>query len=143
MNILTETDIGPRLLIVGILVLFAFFPAIIAGRKGYSPVLWWCLGVLLPIVSILIAVVMPPNAAASEQADISSGKLRPCPSCAEPIRAEAIRCRFCGADVAHAPRAGMARAVTAAAETTCPSCGHHFIASGAQRLICPRCKSHL
>jgi hypothetical protein len=27
------------------------------------------------------------------------GDLRPCPVCAEPIRTQAIKCRFCGADL--------------------------------------------
>ncbi len=64
--------------------------SIIAGYKQRSA--WWLLGgFLLGPLGILIIALLPPL-------ETLTG-LKPCPQCAEPIKVEAVKCRYCGANV--------------------------------------------
>lgn len=97
------------LVLLGWLVI-AFFAAGIAQAKGRSTVGWFVLGLFLGPLALLVAA-LPSRRADVEHAEAARGDsrtLRLCPSCAEPIRREATRCRHCGTEVTPEPYRGLA-----------------------------------
>lgn len=77
--------------------------AFVASAKGRSGFGWFLLGLLFGPIALLAAAVTSPDRASRERREtlalLQSGKGRPCPACAEVIRAEASRCRYCNSDV--------------------------------------------
>lgn len=76
-------------------VLIGLLPAAIAREKGYSFLTWWAYGALLFIVALPHAIIMKPNPAGVDARNAEIG-MKKCPECAESVRAEANKCRFCG-----------------------------------------------
>lgn len=76
-------------------IVVAFIAARIADNKGrsYSKTLFLGL-VFSPLVSLLVAFALSPNAKAIEQKQLGTG-FKKCPACAELIKVEALICRFC------------------------------------------------
>ena len=71
-----------------------------ASHKGHSAVGMFFVSLLLsPLLGFVIELVRQPNVAASETRQIRSGRMRKCPMCAELVRAEALKCRFCGEEI--------------------------------------------
>ena len=69
-------------------------PAVIASSRGRNFFVWWFYGFwLLPIAFIhsLVVVFLPATA--------SSEGMKQCPFCAEPVKEEAIVCRYCRKDI--------------------------------------------
>jgi hypothetical protein len=76
-------------------ILLGFIPAAIAEGKGRSFRAWWFYGFVVFIVAFPHALLLRPSLAAVERRQTMVG-LRKCPQCAEMIKPDAQRCRYCG-----------------------------------------------
>jgi len=81
-------------------VLFSILAAVIAYQKGREAGAVFFLSLLLsPIVGIITALVLSPNAELVESRKVFAGTHKQCPQCAEIIKWQAAVCRFCGGAV--------------------------------------------
>jgi hypothetical protein len=79
--------------------LFGLISAIVASKKGRSGCGWFLLGVLLGPFGLILALVVGANEKKVEDQALQSGAMKKCPFCAELIKHEAVKCRFCGEKV--------------------------------------------
>ena len=81
-------------LILIVWILCAIFSAVIASAKGRNAPGWFFLDLVFGPFAFIAVAAMPSLKHSSGTGPARD--LRRCPSCAEPIRKEALVCRFCG-----------------------------------------------
>lgn len=52
--------------------------------------------VFSPLVAWIFGMILPQNAEALASQGLVNGSMKKCPSCAELVKAEAMKCRHCG-----------------------------------------------
>jgi membrane protein implicated in regulation of membrane protease activity len=90
-----EVGVGAQEFLV--LLFLSLIPAAIARQKGYSFWRWWVFGILFFIIALPWAILMKKNYRGLEDQAIESGEYRRCRECGEIVRANAKRCKHCGA----------------------------------------------
>lgn len=86
--------------ILFIAAIIGIIPAMIASKKGRSGFTWWLYGTLLFIIALPHSLLIQADEKLEDDRQLQNGGKR-CPDCAEIVRAEARKCRFCGSDISN------------------------------------------
>ena len=87
------------LLAVVISLICALISSYIANEKGRHWLVWLIAGFLGGPLGLLMILLWPKDQNVLDQKALYYGELQKCPACAELIKPDANKCRFCGAQL--------------------------------------------
>ena len=73
--------------LIGIGLIFGLLAALVANSRGANPIIWYIFGFFLGPFGVAAAFFSDPR--------------KRCPRCAEMVKTEAAKCRYCGTDFAN------------------------------------------
>jgi hypothetical protein len=92
-----DKELGGEMTIVLGWLILAVLVGVYADSKGHSGLgMFFVAIVLSPLIGFLIEAVRTEDSKVTESRALSSGNMKKCPACAELIKREARKCRYCG-----------------------------------------------